>query len=375
LRTGTARDGFINVWLRLVVRFTLCNRRRGRCGRGTTAVLRERLAREQKFVFAARLLCSWRPRGAFGAAIVVARTATIAAIVEAAISLTSAIVTIVVAARIATARVVASLIALRRSVFRRRKIASTRGGGLTAATTAPATTTASETAASAITAAIATPVIAAIALRATEALAAAIVARATIVALRILLRRVVVRSEILWRRCVRFRLALLEFVVRFEIAVWVTRLGAQLVAGLDDVADVVVLMVVAMFFAVRLGTSIGVSFVVLLPIMLLVGMFFVLVGFGTLALVALTNRFARQSFGTRGRGLLRRRRAVGITLPMAVIVVFEIFENVADVQEGIAVEADIDEGGLHTGEDASDAAFVDAADQRELFFALDINFD
>src|ERR1700685_836126 len=280
-----------------------------------------------------------------------------------------------------TARIVAALIALRRSVLRRRKIASALGRALTAATTAPAPATASETAASTITSAITASITtAAIALRATEALAAAIVARATIVALRILLRRVVVRSEILWRRCVRFRLALLEFVVRFEIAVRVTRLGAQLVAGLDDVADVVVLMVVAMFvvvmfFAVRLGTSIGVSFVVFLPIMLLVGMFFVLVGFGTLALVALTNRFARQSFGTRGRGLLRRRRAVGITLPMAVIVVFEIFENVADVQEGIAVEADIDEGALHTGEDASDAAFVDAADQRELFFALDINFD
>ena len=41
----------------------------------------------------------------------------------------------------------------------------------------------------------------------------------------------------------------------------------------------------------------------------------------------------------------------------------------------VAVETDIDEGGLHTGEHAGDAAFVDATDQRELFFALDINFD
>jgi hypothetical protein len=72
---------------------------------------------------------------------------------------------------------------------------------------------------------------------------------------------------------------------------------------------------------------------------------------------------------------LRRRCAVGITVAMAVIIVFEIFENVADVQESVAVEADIDERGLHTGEDAGDAAFVDATDQRELFFALDINFD
>jgi hypothetical protein len=57
------------------------------------------------------------------------------------------------------------------------------------------------------------------------------------------------------------------------------------------------------------------------------------------------------------------------------IIVFEIFEDVADVKEGIAVEADIDESGLHAGEDAGDSAFVDATDEGELFFALDVNFD
>jgi len=60
---------------------------------------------------------------------------------------------------------------------------------------------------------------------------------------------------------------------------------------------------------------------------------------------------------------------------MPVIVILEIFENVADVKEGIAIEADIDESGLHTGEDAGDFAFVNAADEGELFFALDVNFD
>jgi hypothetical protein len=60
---------------------------------------------------------------------------------------------------------------------------------------------------------------------------------------------------------------------------------------------------------------------------------------------------------------------------IAVVVVFEIFEDVADVKEGIAVEADIDESGLHAGEDAGDSAFVDATDEGELFFALDVNFD
>jgi hypothetical protein len=60
---------------------------------------------------------------------------------------------------------------------------------------------------------------------------------------------------------------------------------------------------------------------------------------------------------------------------MPVIVILKIFENVADVKEGIAIEADIDESGLHAGEDAGDFAFVDAADEGELFFALDVNFD
>jgi hypothetical protein len=60
---------------------------------------------------------------------------------------------------------------------------------------------------------------------------------------------------------------------------------------------------------------------------------------------------------------------------VAVIIVFEIFENVADVKESIAIEADVNESGLHAGEDAGDSAFVDTANEGELFFALDVNFD
>jgi hypothetical protein len=60
---------------------------------------------------------------------------------------------------------------------------------------------------------------------------------------------------------------------------------------------------------------------------------------------------------------------------MPVIVVFEIFKDVANVEESIAIEADIYESGLHSGEDAGDSAFVDAANEGELFFALDVNFD
>ena len=45
-----------------------------------------------------------------------------------------------------------------------------------------------------------------------------------------------------------------------------------------------------------------------------------------------------------------------------VIVIFQIFEEVADIQEGVAIQTDIDEGRLHAGQHARDAAFVDAAD-------------
>jgi hypothetical protein len=88
------------------------------------------------------------------------------------------------------------------------------------------------------------------------------------------------------------------------------------------------------------------------------------------------QRFAGKQFNNVGRSRRKRRRCgwlVRVRVP--VIVVFEIFENVADVEESIAIKADIDESGLHAGEDAGDSAFVDAANEGKLFFALDVNFD
>ena len=70
------------------------------------------------------------------------------------------------------------------------------------------------------------------------------------------------------------------------------------------------------------------------------------------------------------RGYLRRGAMIVI-----VVIIFEIFEDVAHVEEGVAIQADINERRLHARKHASHSAFVDAADQRELFFALDINFD
>jgi hypothetical protein len=73
--------------------------------------------------------------------------------------------------------------------------------------------------------------------------------------------------------------------------------------------------------------------------------------------------------GRRGHGCWR------LLVRMPVIVVLEVFENVADVQEGVAVETNVHEGRLHAGEDAGDFSFVDAADEREFFFPLDVDFD
>jgi hypothetical protein len=60
---------------------------------------------------------------------------------------------------------------------------------------------------------------------------------------------------------------------------------------------------------------------------------------------------------------------------MAMIVVFEIFEDIAYVEEGVAVETDIHKSRLHTRKDAGNFAFVDATDESEFFFALDVDFD
>ena len=58
-----------------------------------------------------------------------------------------------------------------------------------------------------------------------------------------------------------------------------------------------------------------------------------------------------------------------------VIVVLEVFENIANVEKGITIQADVHESRLHAREDACDFPFVDAADESELFFPLDVNFD
>jgi hypothetical protein len=138
----------------------------------------------------------------------------------------------------------------------------------------------------------------------------------------------------------------------------------------------VMLVVMFLMKAVMLAGS-GFGFVVR-------GMLFVMRFFGAEAglrrflvmFLSASQGLSREQFD---RGVDRwrqsRRRGVRMVRWMAVIVVFEILENVADVEEGVAVQADVHESGLHAGKDACDFSFVDAADEREFLLAFDVDFD
>lgn len=76
----------------------------------------------------------------------------------------------------------------------------------------------------------------------------------------------------------------------------------------------------------------------------------------------------------RQRGGRRLRRRKGrFRMGARGFVLFQVFEYVADVQEGVAVQADVHEGRLHAREHAGDPALVNASNQRELFLAFDVN--
>jgi hypothetical protein len=92
------------------------------------------------------------------------------------------------------------------------------------------------------------------------------------------------------------------------------------------------------------------------------------------------EKFDRRSSAFDGRGSAFVAVIAVAVIAVAVIVVpvvvtLEIFEYVADVEECVTIEADVHESGLHARQNAGDFSFVDAADEGELFFALDVNFD
>jgi hypothetical protein len=72
-------------------------------------------------------------------------------------------------------------------------------------------------------------------------------------------------------------------------------------------------------------------------------------GFCGRRFVRVGQHFSRKLdvLGTRGRFAMSDCRRWFVTV--AVIVVFEIFKNITDVQEGVAVQADIHERRLHAG--------------------------
>jgi hypothetical protein len=119
------------------------------------------------------------------------------------------------------------------------------------------------------------------------------------------------------------------------------------------------------------------TFLFLVPSLrlLLVGMGFIEVNNLLVHRARYAQRFARQHFpGCVGVAIddNRRRRFMRA---VAVIIIFEVFEYVADVQKRIAIQADVDECRLHAGQDPCNFSFVDAADECEFFFAFDVDFD
>ena len=182
------------------------------------------------------------------------------------------------------------------------------------------------------------------------------------------------RRKILRSGGVGFRLAFLEVVVRIVVDLGGVRVG-DFAFGSRLFSD-------AGSLVVREGVVL--RMLVCVVVQLLVGLVrgFLAVSFvGVFAFVPMrrgaAERFAGKQLDSAGGHGRERRRSGGrlIGVRVTVIVVFEIFEDIADVKEGVAIEADVNERGLHAGEDAGNSAFVDAADEGELFFALDVNFD
>jgi hypothetical protein len=86
------------------------------------------------------------------------------------------------------------------------------------------------------------------------------------------------------------------------------------------------------------------------------------------------QRFPRQNFD--GRFTLGRQRGHRrVSVRLTVIVILEVFEDVADVQERVAIQADIHECRLHARQNPRDFSLVNAAHERELFLTLNVDLD
>ena len=87
------------------------------------------------------------------------------------------------------------------------------------------------------------------------------------------------------------------------------------------------------------------------------------------------EQFSRQRFDQSVVLAARNRGRWRVPVAVPVVIVFEILEDVAHVEKRVPVQADVHESGLHARQNARHFSFVDAADERELFFALNVDFD
>jgi hypothetical protein len=85
-------------------------------------------------------------------------------------------------------------------------------------------------------------------------------------------------------------------------------------------------------------------------------------------LVPIGQRLALEDEALDGRG--RAVRTMGVLVPAMAELRGAV--QVGDVQEGRALQADVDEGRLHAGQHAHDLAEVDVADQAPFQRALDV---
>lgn len=166
---------------------------------------------------------------------------------------------------------------------------------------------------------------------------------------RIISCRVVTGSKVLRCRSVRFRLALLylgnfrpiarSFIVSFAVALTMIQ-AVALFAQMTLVAWRVIQMQNLLVYACRSP-----------------------------------QRLAWKHFDRRHTAAAVQRSCRNRRFSVSVIVIFQIFENVADVQEGVSIQADVHECGLHSWQDSRYFSFVDAADERKFLLALNVDFD
>jgi hypothetical protein len=346
---NAARRDFLG-FLLFVVNFVLDDRRRRSCGRWLVAIFCERFAREQNF-----FLCGVTRSGRSGIARVLWPPIVEAALLRAArLKTTRLAAAIFVTAGFTATR----LSALRGCVLRGRQVAPAARTALwRAATTSPSATPAPSTSVAATVARAIAAALTATVTATSEILAWAIIA--AVGTRRVVLRGIVVRRKILRCGSVGFRLA---FVKRVDLSAVPIRGSFVMFFNIFTFRARCIMRKRLLFLPGFLGMR-------FIRMRVIETDFFV-------GNIRVAQCFPREQFdGRRVRNDWHRNNALLLLVPVAVIVVFEVFEYVADVEESIAVEADVHESRLHSGKDAGNSAFVDAADQCELFFALDVDFD